>query len=97
MEPLAPLVDRALSPLGGRIQRLFLRLGRIAAGDVRRYGDPLGSFFLCFLPILIVDYPLLVYGVDGSKHGTIPPWSVWAGNVLLAAWGLWLLCRVLRY
>ena len=62
-----------------------------------RNGDLLTSFFLCFLPILIVYYPLLVYGIDGSKHGTIPPCSVWAGNVLLFAWGAWLLRKVMRY
>ena len=49
-----------------------------------RNSDLLASFALCFLPILIVYYPLLVFGVDGAKHGTIPPWSIWAGNVLLA-------------
>jgi lipopolysaccharide export system permease protein len=62
-----------------------------------RNGDLLTSFFLCFLPILIVYYPLLVYGIDGSKHGTIPPCSVWAGNVMLFAWGTWLLRKVIRY
>lgn len=62
-----------------------------------RNGDLLTSFFLCFLPILIVYYPLLVYGIDGSKHGTIPPCSVWAGNFMLFLWGTWLLRKVLRY
>lgn len=62
-----------------------------------RNGDLLTSFFLCFLPILIVYYPLLVYGIDGSKHGTIPPWSVWAGNAMLFLWGSYLLRKVVRY
>jgi lipopolysaccharide export system permease protein len=62
-----------------------------------RNSDLLASFALCFLPILIVYYPLLVFGVDGAKHGTIPPWSIWAGNVLLALWGLAILRKVLRY
>jgi lipopolysaccharide export system permease protein len=62
-----------------------------------RNGDLLTSFFLCFLPILIVYYPLLVYGIDGSKHGTIPPYSVWAGNFMLFLWGTWLLRKVMRY
>jgi len=62
-----------------------------------RNGDLLTSFFLCFLPILIVYYPLLVYGIDGSKHGTIPPYSVWAGNLMLFLWGTWLLRKVMRY
>lgn len=59
--------------------------------------DILTSFFLCFLPILVVYYPLLAYGVEGAKNGTLPPYAVWAGNALLALWGWWLLKRVLRY
>lgn len=63
----------------------------------RRNRDFLASFFLCFSPILIVYYPLLAYGIDGAKNGTIPPFAVWTGNVLLVLWGLWPLRRVLRY
>jgi len=62
-----------------------------------RHRDFLTSFFLCFLPILIVYYPLLAFGVDGAKNGTLPPWGVWAGNVLLLAWGGYLLRKVIRY
>ena len=62
-----------------------------------RNRDFLTSFFLCFLPILVVYYPLLAYGVDGAKSGSIPPFSVWAGNILLAIWGTWLLMKVIRY
>ena len=62
-----------------------------------RNRDMLTSFFLCFLPILIVYYPLLVFGVDGAKDGRLPPWSVWTGNVLLLLWGFYLLRRVIRY
>ena len=52
-----------------------------------RNRDMLTSFFLCFMPILIVYYPLLVLGVNGAKDGYLPPWSVWAGNLLMLAWG----------
>jgi len=62
-----------------------------------RNRDMLTSFFLCFLPILIVYYPLLVFGTDGAKDGRLPPWSVWAGNVLLVAWGYYLLRKGVRY
>jgi lipopolysaccharide export system permease protein len=62
-----------------------------------RNRDFLTSFFLCFLPILIVYYPLLAFGVDGAKSGNIPPYGVWVGNLLLLAWGAWLLRRVMRY
>jgi lipopolysaccharide export system permease protein len=63
----------------------------------RRNADALTSFFLCFLPILIVYYPLLIWGVDRSKAGAITPYAVWSANVVLIAWGLLLLRRVLRY
>jgi lipopolysaccharide export system permease protein len=62
-----------------------------------RNKDFLTSFFLCFLPILVVYYPLMIYGIDGAKNGTIPPISVWAGNMVLLAAGAWLLRKVLRY
>jgi lipopolysaccharide export system permease protein len=62
-----------------------------------RNRDFLTSFFLCFLPILVVYYPLLAYGIDGAKNGTIPPVAVWTGNVLLLIWGTWLLRKVMRY
>ncbi|MEE8452222.1 MAG: LptF/LptG family permease, partial [Thermoguttaceae bacterium] len=63
----------------------------------RRKGEWLTNFFLCFLPILIVYYPLLAYGIDGAKNGTIPAQAVWSGNVLLVCWGAWLLRKVIRY
>lgn len=62
-----------------------------------RNRDFLTSFFLCFLPILIVYYPLLALSVDRAKSGSAPPWGVWGGNVLLLIWGFWLLRRVMRY
>jgi lipopolysaccharide export system permease protein len=62
-----------------------------------RNRDFLTTFFLCFVPILLVYYPLLVYGVDGAKNGTIPAFSVWAGNAILLVWGAYLLRKVLRY
>jgi lipopolysaccharide export system permease protein len=62
-----------------------------------RNRDFLTSFFLCFLPILVVYYPLLMFGIHLTKSGTIPPCSVWVGNILLAIWGTWVLRKVVRY
>ena len=62
-----------------------------------RNADVLTSFALCFFPILIAYYPLLMFGVDRAKAGEIDPRAVWLANVILAGWGLWLLRRVLRY
>jgi lipopolysaccharide export system permease protein len=63
----------------------------------RKHGEFWGSFFLCFLPILVVYYPLLVGCLSWAKNGALPPQSVWLGNLVLAAWGMWLLRRVIRF
>ena len=63
----------------------------------RRQGEFWGSFFACFLPILLVYYPMLVGCVDQAKDGAIPPPAVWLGNIVLALWGAWLMRRVIRY
>lgn len=62
-----------------------------------RNADFLTSFFACFLPILVLYYPLLAYGVDQAKGGDFPAFAVWMGNVLLVLAGLWFLRRVMRY
>jgi lipopolysaccharide export system permease protein len=61
-----------------------------------RFSEFLASFFVCFLPILVVYYPLMAVSVDGAKDGTMPPQSVWLGNILLSLAGAWLLRRVNR-
>lgn len=62
-----------------------------------RRADVMSTFFACFFPILIVYYPLFLMGLDRSKQGTLPPYSVWAANLVLVAIGVWLLRRVIRY
>jgi lipopolysaccharide export system permease protein len=61
-----------------------------------RNADFLTSFFLCFLPILVVYYPVFMLGVDQAKRGAVPPIAVWLGNLLIVLWGWWLLRRVVR-
>lgn len=61
-----------------------------------RNADFLTSFFLCFLPILVVYYPVFILGVDQAKRGSVPPVAVWLGNVLIVLWGWWLLRQVIR-
>lgn len=62
-----------------------------------RNADLWTSFGLCFLPILIIYYPLMAYGVDRAKAGALPPYAVWLGNLLLLGVGYLLLRRVIRY
>lgn len=61
-----------------------------------RNADVWTSFIACFLPILIVYYPLLAYGVDRSKAGDLPPISVWIANVVLMAVGFWMTRGIIR-
>jgi lipopolysaccharide export system permease protein len=61
-----------------------------------RYSEFIASFFICFLPILIVYYPLLAVSVGQAKDGTLPPIAVWLGNVVLAIVGIYLMRRVNR-
>ena len=62
-----------------------------------RHGEIWGSFFACFLPILLVYYPMLAGCLDLAKDGVLPPQAVWLGNIVLALWGVWLLRRVVRF
>jgi lipopolysaccharide export system permease protein len=62
-----------------------------------RNSDFLTSFFLSFMPILLLYYPLLAYGVDRAKAGAAPPYCVWLANLVLVAAGLWLLRHVRKH
>lgn len=62
-----------------------------------RFSEFIASFFICFLPILLVYYPLLAVSVDKAKDGFFPPQAVWLGNLVLALAGIWLLRRVKRH
>jgi lipopolysaccharide export system permease protein len=63
----------------------------------RRHGEFWGSFFICFLPILLLYYPMLVGCVTWAKDGVVPPFTTWLGNVVLALVGVWLVRRVIRF
>ncbi|MEM8945697.1 MAG: LptF/LptG family permease [Planctomycetota bacterium] len=62
-----------------------------------RHGEIWGSFFACFLPILLVYYPMLAGCLDLAKDGVLPPQAVWLGNLVLALWGMWLVRRVVKF
>jgi len=62
-----------------------------------RNRDHLTIFFLCFVPILLVYYPLWAISVNAAKNGSLPPCAVWAGNLFLLLWGVLLLRKVIRY
>jgi lipopolysaccharide export system permease protein len=62
-----------------------------------RFENLLATFFVCFLPILAVFYPLLMVQEGLATSGTLHPICFWLGDLLLAAVGLFLMRRVLRH
>ena len=62
-----------------------------------RHTDVLTNFFVCFLPILAVYYPLLMLGEDLSTSGVLPPISFWIGNVILVIPAVALLRWIVRH
>jgi lipopolysaccharide export system permease protein len=73
----------------------FVLIG-VPAGTLSRHGDTLSLFFVCFLPIMVLYYPLLIVGESFAKSGRIPATGVWLADGLLAAAGGYLLYRSLR-
>lgn len=64
---------------------------------IAKTSDYWSTFGLCFLPTLVVYYPLFIFGLEQSKHGHVPPYGVWLGNGILAMIGTILIMRVRRY
>jgi lipopolysaccharide export system permease protein len=62
--------------------------------------DYLSSFIVCFLPIVLVYYPLMLCGAGLAKEGQLDPalqaGAVWGADVLLVAVGGLLFFRLLR-
>jgi lipopolysaccharide export system permease protein len=62
-----------------------------------RNADFFTTFGICFLPILILYYPLFIIGLDGAKAGRLPPYSVWLGNLVCIVVGILLYRGVVRH
>jgi lipopolysaccharide export system permease protein len=60
-------------------------------------GDFLSAFISCFLPIILLYYPLLMWGFNLSKEGIWPPIVLWGGNAMLVAFSVYAFHRVLRH
>ncbi len=56
--------------------------------------DYTAAFFACFLPVLIVYFPLFTFGLEGAKSGTVPPCFTWLGNVALGFIGWYFLKKI---
>ena len=55
------------------------------------------SFFVSFLPTLIVYYPLLMFGYSCAKSGITPPEICWIGNIVLGLIGFWILKKIHKH
>ncbi|MEM8736327.1 MAG: LptF/LptG family permease [Planctomycetota bacterium] len=59
-----------------------------------RSADHWTSFGACFMPILLLYYPVFAIGLGHAKDGSWPPSSVWLGNIVLLVVGAWWLRRL---
>jgi len=76
---------------------LFVVLGA-PVGILFAKRDFLSAFMTCFMPIILIYYPLMLFGVNTSKEGLIPPVvSLWVGNVLLAVLSGFVLPPVMKH
>lgn len=61
-----------------------------------RSADYAWTFGLCFVPILLIYYPIFGLALDRAKDGAWPSASLWLGNLSLFLLGTWLMLRVLK-
>ena len=61
-----------------------------------RHADVLTNFFVCFLPILALYYPLLMLSDNLSTSGR-PPICFWMANVVLVVPAVALLRWIIRH
>ncbi|MEM7475233.1 MAG: LptF/LptG family permease [Planctomycetota bacterium] len=54
------------------------------------------SFGACFMPILLIYYPVFAVGLGNAKDGSWPPFTVWLGNVVLLLVGAFWLRKLYR-
>lgn len=54
------------------------------------------TFGLCFIPILLIYYPVLGLSLSMTKKGAWPAVSLWLANLVLIAIGTWFLRRIVK-
>ena len=76
---------------------LFVLLGA-PVGILFAKRDFLSAFISCFLPIILMYYPLMLLGINMGKEDTMNPLlALWAGNVLLAIIAGFVMPPVMRH
>lgn len=61
-----------------------------------RSADYWWSFGVCFIPILLIYYPIFGLSLEFAKDGKWPAYSLWLGNITLALIGACLMRKVVR-
>jgi lipopolysaccharide export system permease protein len=74
----------------------FVLLGA-PVGILFARGDFLSAFITCFVPIIIVYYPLTLLAVNLGKGGMNPTIALWAGNSLLAIFSGLVLPSIIKH
>ena len=68
----------------------------LAISQARR--QVLTNFLVCFLPIIILYYPIVILCMSQSRSGSVDPaWAMWTGNLLLLLVGAMLFHRCGRH
>lgn len=75
---------------------LAFALVGIPVALLQRNADAISTFFVAFLPVLVVFYPLLMTSESLALSGWFPGWVFWMADAVLAGAGVFLLRRALR-
>jgi len=75
---------------------LFIWIGA-PVGILFARRDFLSAFISCFLPIIVLYYPLTLAGVNLAKEGTTTILVVYAGDIVLFVVGLFVVRKVRRH
>ncbi|HCS53951.1 MAG TPA: hypothetical protein DIW81_20590, partial [Planctomycetaceae bacterium] len=57
----------------------------------------LTTFFMVFMPIVFLYYPIIMLSMNQAKNGTLEAyWVMWVANILASFIGGYLLWKVMR-
>ncbi|QDV64455.1 LptF/LptG family permease [Crateriforma conspicua] len=76
---------------------LFFVLVGAPLAMIAKSSDYWSTFGMCFLPTILIYFPLFLLGLEQAKDGHVPPWGVWVGNFVLGGISVILMARVRRY
>lgn len=76
---------------------LFVVLGA-PVGILFAKRDFLSAFISCFVPIILLYYPLMLFGVNVGKEGILNPTvALWVGNLVMAVMAGFVMPPVIRH